>query len=248
MSYQFKTTIKIAVVAIAAAFSSTSFAQSAGDNVVNVGWYHIAPQDSSTPLSFTSPMATTLTGSGAGVEKADTLGFSITHFFTANWSASLDLGVPPTYKVVGTGTLSGVGEIGTAKQLAPTLLGKYFFGEANSQIRPFVGLGAAHVSYQDIKLNSSFQSALSGNLALISGGQIVATTTSASLNSSWAPVYTAGATYAFNKDCSVSFSVSYLGIKTTADLSTASNVGPILSTTTMKIDPVVTYLSVGYRF
>ena len=71
-----------------------AIAQQAGDNVVNLGWFHIAPQDSSKPMttgvtqegltptlvpsSFTSP------GSGAKVSNADTLGLVITHFVTDN--------------------------------------------------------------------------------------------------------------------------------------------------------------------
>jgi outer membrane protein len=250
MTHPLKTTIKFAAVAIAAALSSTAFAQSAGDNIVNVGWYHIAPQDSSTPLTITSPapVATTLAGSGATVEKADTLGFSLTHFFTNNWAGSLDLGIPPTYKIKGTGTLAAVGEIGEAKQWAPTILGKYFFFESTSAFRPFLGLGASRVSYKDIKLTSTFQGAVDGTLALMSQGQVQAGATSASLDSSWAPVYNIGASYAINKDWYASFSISYLGLKTKAELTTASNIGPITSTTSIKIDPIVTFASIGYRF
>jgi outer membrane protein len=250
MSYQLKTTIKIAAVAIAAALSSTAFAQSAGDNVVNVGWYHIAPNDSSTPLTITSPapVATTLAGSGASVEKADTVGFSLTHFFTNNWAGSLDLGIPPTYKIKGTGTLAAVGEIGEAKQWAPTVLGKYFFCDSTAAFRPFLGLGASRVSYKDIKLNSTFQGAVDGTLLQMSQGAVVGGSTTAALDSSWAPVYNVGASYAINKDWYASFSVSYLGLKTSATLTTASNIGPITSTTSIKIDPIVTFAAIGYRF
>ena len=248
MTFQIKTAIRGAAVVIAATLSSTAFAQTAGDNIVNLGWFHIAPQDSSTPLSITSPVSSTLPGSGASVEKSDTLGVSWTHFFTANWATSLDLGAPPTYKVDGAGTLAGVGQIGTAKQWAPTLLAKYFFLESDAPFRPFAGLGVSHVSYKDVSLDSSFQTAIAGTLAILSQGAITAGATTASLSSSWVPVYNVGASYAINKNWYAGFSVSYLPLKTTANLTTASNVGAVLSTTTIKIDPIVTFASIGYRF
>jgi outer membrane protein len=253
MSQAFKPTLKIAAVALAAAFSSAAFAQSANEDVVSVGWYHIAPQDSSTPISITSPAvaAGPINGTGASVETSDTLGFSWTHFFTDNWAGSVDLGIPPTYKLDGAGSLSSVGRIGQAKQWAPTLLGKYFFNDANAQFRPFVGLGVSHVSYKDISLTSNFQSAVGGTIEEAGaelGVPITAGATTASLNSSWAPVFNVGGSYAITKQWYGSFSVSYLKMKTTADLTTPTSIGTFQSTTTIKIDPIVTYLAIGYRF
>jgi outer membrane protein len=256
MSHTFKPTLKFAAVALAAAFSSAAFAQSANENIVSVGWYHIAPQDSSTPLAITSPVSLTLAGTGASVENSDTVGFSWTHFITDNWAGSLDLGIPPTYKLDGAGSLSSVGQIGQAKQWAPTLLGKYFFNDPNAQFRPFLGLGFSHVSYKDVSLTSGFQEAIQGEFgpqfAAALPGATVGTTT-AKLNSSWAPVVNIGGSYAITKEWYASFSVSYLHLKTTADLSTpildgGATVATIASSTTIKIDPIVTYLAIGYRF
>jgi outer membrane protein len=242
MSYQLKTTIKFAAVALVAAFSSASFAQSAGDNVVSVGWFHIAPENNSTPIDITSPamIAGPVAGTGANVAHADTLGFSINHFYTNNWVVSLDLGVPPTYKLSGAGTLAAVGQIGTAKQWAPAVVGKYYFFESNAVFRPFLGLGVSHVSYSGIDLNqTAFNEIFS---------KVGATSTEAKLSSSWSPVFNVGATYALDKNWSLGFSVSYLGLKTTADLTTQSAIGPVTSSTSLKLDPIVTYATVNYRF
>jgi len=259
MQHSVTTTLKIASLAIVTAFSSSAFAQSANDNVISAGWFHIAPQDSSSPLTITSPVSQTLTGSGASVEKSDTLGISWTHFITDNWTASLDLGIPPTYKLNGAGTLSAVGKIGEAKQLAPTVLGKYFFNDANAQFRPFVGLGVSRVSYRDVKLTDNFQGGIQQTFAGIGQAMqtpITAGATSASLNSSWAAVANVGASYAITKQWYASFSVSYLDLKTTATLITpvtittpagAQNTN-FISKTTLKIDPIVTFAAIGYRF
>lgn len=250
MSYQLKTSAQLTLLAAAVLLSSSAMAQSAGDYVINAGWLHIAPQDSSTPLSITSPLSLTVPGSGASVDKADTLGLSITHFFTDHWAGSLDLGIPPTYKIRGTGSLSAVGQLGEAKQLAPTLLAKYFFNDANATWRPFVGLGYSHVSYTNVSLTNNFQGAIAQTVRQVSRGQLTAGSTSPDLNSSWAPVANVGLTYAITNQWSASLSLSYLKMKTTADLTTSTNVPgtPVLSTTTIKINPIVSFLSVGYKF
>jgi outer membrane protein len=242
-----KTLALVVLAASSALVTSASFAQSAGDFMVSAGWFHIAPQDSSTPLRATSSatsFSTVLPGSGASVEDLDTLGLSLSYFITDNWAATFDLGVPPKYKLDGSGTLSSVGRIGTARQWAPALLGKYYFGDANAKFRPSVGLGVTHVNYTNIELTNNFQH-FTGSLFLDPNA-----VTSASLNSSWAPVFNVGLSYAINKDWYANFSVSYIKLKTTGTLTTPTNgpLGTITSTTELTLNPIVTYLNLGYRF
>lgn len=241
----------LALVALAATFTLTtapSFAQSAGDTILSAGWLHIAPQDSSTPLTSTSStvpsFSNTLAGSGATAESSNTVGLSISNFLTDNWAAVLDIGIPPKYKLNGTGSLASAGRIGTAKQWAPAVLGKYYFGAPNAQWRPSLGFGFARVSYTDIELTGAFQQNLGARL-----GNPNAVTT-ANLSNSWAPVFNAGLSYAINKDWYANLSVSYLKLKTDGNLTTVTNgpLGNVTSKTTLTLDPLVTYLNVGYRF
>jgi outer membrane protein len=248
MSYFTKLMRQAATLLFVTACSTSAWAQSAGDNVINLGWFYIAPQDSSTPLTLTSPLSGVIADTGATVHTASTWGVSFSHFLTDNWAVALDIGMPPTYKLYGTGILAPSGQIGQAKQLAPTVLGKYFFFDANAQFRPFVGLGVSRVSYKDVELTSSFQDAMALMLAQVSQNQIIAANTTADLDNSWAPVVNVGASYAITKQWYANFSVSYIKLKTTANLTTATNIGPVYSTTSLTIDPIVTYASVSYRF
>ncbi|RQS14606.1 hypothetical protein DIE07_04805 [Burkholderia sp. Bp9002] len=43
-------------------------------------------------------------------------------------------------------------------------------------------------------------------------------------------------------------SVAYVRLSTKADLGTRSVVGTVTSSTRIKIDPITTFVSVGYRF
>ncbi|KAF1039787.1 MAG: Outer membrane protein W [Herbaspirillum frisingense] len=243
MQKQFSFLPKIAALSVMAACAAPAMAQTAGSNVVNLGWFHLAPQDSSDTLK--TP-AGPLPGSGASVGNADTVGLAFTHFFTDNFALTADLGIPPTFHLNGSGSLSSVGEIGKAKQWSPAIVAKWYFGDGNSKFRPFVGAGVSYVWYDNIELTNNFQQALS---LRYTGGLSGASKSSADLSSSWAPVFNLGAAYNFDKNWSLNFSVSYLPLKTDADITTTLPTGAkVHSTTSLTLNPIVTFLSVGYKF
>ena len=222
-----------------AAFSLPAAAQSAGSNLVNLGWFHFAPNDSSDPLQIVSPVPSTVAGSGATIKDSDTVGLALTHFFTDNIAVTADMGIPPKFKLNGTGTLSALGELGNAKQWSPAIVAKYFFGDAESKFRPFIGAGVTYVWYSDVQLSRSLQTQLAGATA----------SATADLSSSWAPVANIGASYNFDKNWSVSLSVSYIPLKTDADITGTTAGGTVTkANTSLTVDPLVTFLSVGYRF
>ncbi|MBP0600263.1 OmpW family protein [Herbaspirillum sp. LeCh32-8] len=244
MQKQFSLLPKIAALSVMAACAAPAMAQQAGSNIVNLGWFHLAPQDSSSGLSK-------LNGPGAGfypnrtssVSTADTVGIAFTHFFTDNFALTADLGIPPEFKLKGTGDLAALGELGKAKQWSPALVAKYYFGGANDKFRPFLGAGVTYVWYSDVSLSQAFQ-----NSAALGNG-----TATASLSSSWSPVLNLGATYNFNDRWSMSLSVSYIPLKTDADITAqpagaAAALGAQRYKTTITLDPIVSFLSVGYKF
>jgi len=122
-----------------------------------------------------------------------------------------------------------------------------YFGGGESAFRPYVGLGATYVWYSDVELSSGLQNTLGARFGLPPG----ATTTSAKLDGKFAPVVNVGAAYQFDKNWGVSFSVSYIPLKTTAKLTTTTTAtGAPVSTSeaSLKVNPIVPYLAVTYRF
>jgi len=235
-----------ALAALGALASGSAWAQKAGDWVIGTGWIHLAPQDSSKPLTLTAPVRSVVAGSGASVGKSDTLGLSAVYFIDSHWAVEGVLGVPPKFKLDGEGTLARVGELGEARQWSPTILGKYYFNEGTDAFRPFVGLGATYVWYSDIKLTPGLQGALGSQLRQ----RPLSTSTTAELDSSFAPVFNIGASYQLDKNWGISFSVSYIPLKTKAKLTTTSVTGLPIATSEarLKLNPIVTYLSATYRF
>ena len=115
---------QLTVALVVACASAGAMAQQAGDNVATVGWFHIMPQDSShnlttsvinapindplrLPGSFTSP------NSGLRVSNANTLGLTLTHFFTDNIALTTIAGVPPEFKLTGHGVIRAPGLVQT---------------------------------------------------------------------------------------------------------------------------------------
>jgi outer membrane protein len=244
---------KIAALSVMAAFAAPVMAQSAGSNVLQVGWFHLTPQDSSEGITGVSGLIGSNLGSRgqsshSSVSNADTLGLALTHFFTDNIGVTVDAGIPPTFRLSGQGSLAGFGKIGTAKQWSPAVVAKYFFGNANDKFRPFVGAGVTYVWYSDAKLTPAFQNYIAMPLSASGTG-----TATASLSSSFAPVASAGATYNLDDKWSIGFSVSYIPLKTEATInSTATGnyaaYGNNSYKTKLTLDPIITFLSVGYKF
>jgi outer membrane protein len=229
---------KILAVSVLAACAMPAFAQSAGSNIVGIGWFHLAPRDSSEGLTTQGRYQP---DAHSSVSNADTLGLTFTHFLTDNMAVTADLGIPPTFDLTGTGTLARYGYIGSAKQWSPAVVAKYYFGESSSKFRPFLGAGLSYTRYTDVTLSSTFQNVASGG----SG------TANASLSDSWAPVLNAGASYKFNEKWSLNLSVSYIPLKTDAVITGHPSAAPsmnVISTTSIKLNPVVTLLSLGYKF
>jgi outer membrane protein len=237
----------LAVLSLVSAIALPAHAQSAGSNVVNVGWFHLSPQDSSDPLRIDSPAAAarTIANTGASVPDSDTLGIAFTHFFTDNVALTADAGIPPTFKLNGSGLLAG-GELGEAKQWSPAVVAKWYFGQATSKFRPFAGVGITRVWYTDIGLTSTFQQKLAYTY---SSGLTTAGTSTASLSRSWSPVANVGASYSLDKNWSLNLSVSYVPLKTDASITTTLPTGTVVkSSTTLTLNPIVAFVSVGYKF
>jgi outer membrane protein len=223
----------------------TAHAQSAGSLYLSTGWFHLAPQDSSDVLKTTSiggsPVNLSVPGSGASVGNADTIGFSGGYFITDHVAVEAELGIPPKFELSGSGTLSSYGKLGQVKQWSPALLFKYYFRQPDATFRPYIGLGVSRIWFTDAQItNQNF-------VANVLHGP-----TTVDVDSSWAPVFNAGFTYNFTKHIFAGFSVSFLPFSTDATLHTLAQtpVGPlnVTSRAHIKLNPIVTYLRVGYSF
>ena len=242
--------------------ASSSHAQKAGDTVLGVGWAFIHPNGSlgaanttgggTIPVGYPSvgglPEAAVfngaLSGATANIDKANTPTISILHMFTNDIGAELSLGVPPklTVNMAAPHNISEpvVNAAATAKSLTPALVAKYFFASPESAFRPYVGFGVTHASFKNIQPRTS-----SATVAELAG-------ISASLSSSWAPVYNLGLIYNINDKWSINGSVSYIPLSSNVTFVgpglPSTGLPPVTTTTKLTINPTDYVIRLGYKF
>ncbi|MGV0961771.1 MAG: OmpW/AlkL family protein [Limnohabitans sp.] len=158
------------------------------------------------------------TGLGLTVDNKTIPEVDVSYFFTPNIAAELILTVPQKQTVSSNGT-----SIGTFKHLPPTLLLQYHFTGLKGY-KPYVGAG---INYTDIsKVNLS------------AGAPLDPVTLD---SHSWGGALQAGVDIALDKNWSINFDVKKVYIK-----SDVYSIGT--SAGTLKLDPVLVGVGLGYRF
>jgi outer membrane protein len=234
-----------------------AMAQSAGSLVTTLGatWLDFGPS-SATALQSTSAAGTfTSPGTGGQIHNTFSAELAFTYFVTDNIALDLATGVPPKLKLYAQGTAAPFGpggptlDFGSLQPLAttrswpPILFVKYFFGAAQSSLRPYVGIGVNYTWYSHTQLNPAFAAALTQVAG--PGGQA-----KASLSPSWNPAFNAGLSYNISKSWYATASLTYLPLKTNATVSAVAANGQAVLTnkTHITANPWITFVGVGYRF
>lgn len=161
-------------------------------------------------------------GADASVGDATTVIFVAERALTPKLGIELVLGVPPKIKSRGAGTVSFLGEVMSARNVAPTLILNYHFGEAGDAWRPYVGLGVNYTRFVDVKSTLAEHVEMSDSIG---------------------PTVQAGVDYFFNKQWGVFASVAALKVK--SDLVAT---GSTVLTTTIDFRPLVYSAGISYRF
>ncbi len=152
------------------------------------------------------------------------LGLTFTYMATDNIGVELLAATPFRHKV-GTGP---TGTIATVHQLPPTLMAQWYFGDAQSKVRPYVGA----VSTTPPSLMKTLTIPKAAGLSDLS------------LKDSWGAAGQVGLDYLINRDWLLNMSVWYMDIDTDVKFK-AGGVDQKVST---RLDPWVFMFSAGYRF
>jgi outer membrane protein len=132
-----------AATAIALA-APLALAQSAGTWLARVGATTITPNVTSGDMTTPS-----FAGTKSDVGAASQVSGGVTYFYTDNVSVDLPLALPFKHKLYGAGALAAAGQIGEVQSLPMTVFLQYRFMDANSQFRPYVGLGATYAYFSN---------------------------------------------------------------------------------------------------
>lgn len=138
---------RILASAVLAAMLAAGGAAQAQDSTIKVGAIRYDTSSKTTGVTGIGipPGADATTGD------ATTLLLTYEYALSPNVGVELVLGVPPKIKATATGSVAFLGEVLTARNVAPTILFNYHFGAPGSTIRPYVGVGINYTKFTDVK-------------------------------------------------------------------------------------------------
>ncbi|WP_298720621.1 OmpW family outer membrane protein [uncultured Oceanisphaera sp.] len=198
---------KVALLVAAALMAPSAFAHQAGDILVRGGAMTVAP--------------TTDSEDTFDVDSNTQLGLTFSYMVTDNWGVELLAATPFSHGV----SLKGSGEVANVKHLPPTLMAQYYFGNAQSKVRPYIGAGINYTFFFDEE----------------SRGDLQAIDANVEADDSWGLAAQAGVDMDVTDNLFVNGSIWYMDIDT--DVSVNGNY-----VDTANIDPIGLMVGLGYRF
>ncbi|MGL4474633.1 MAG: outer membrane protein OmpW, partial [Shewanella sp.] len=169
----------------ASLLSAPVLAHQAGDIIVRAGFAVVTPNESSPDVLGLGEFS---------VDGNTQLGLNFGYMITDNWAVELLAATPFSHDITLANTV-----IAETKHLPPTLVAQYYFGEAGSQFRPYIGVGVNFTNFFDNEFNAAGK-----NLGLAD----------LSMSNSWGVAAQIGADYKINKNWLFNASVWYAQIST----------------------------------
>ena len=203
-------------------FISTNVAAfEAGDIVVRAGVAHVSPDDSSSEVSVNGIAQP---GTGVDVEDDTQLGLIATYFVTNNLGVSLLASSPFKHDIKGEDL--GVDDIGSIKQLPPTLTLDYFPLKSTNAFQPHIGVGFNYTIFYSEDSSSELGA------------------DSLDLTNSFGLALKAGVDYQINDRWGVHATAFWIDIDTEATIQAGANT----ITVDVDVDPFVYLAGFSYKF
>ena len=200
----------------AAAFPSVASAHQAGDVIFRVGTATVRPTEGSDNVL----------GLGSfNINNNTQMGMTLGYMFTDNIGMELLAATPFQHKV----GLQSTGTIAEVKQLPPSLMAQYYFGDKQDKLRPYLGVGINYTTFYDTNFNQTGRDAGLSDL---------------SVKDSWGVATQAGLDYNLDNNWLINMSVWWMDIDTEVKFKAGGEQQNINT----RIDPWVFMFGVGYRF
>lgn len=212
--------VALAVMLSGALLAGSAVAHQAGDVVVRAGVVRVNANSESTTKT---PIQVDLK-----VKNNQQLGLTATYMFTDNVAVELLGATPFSHKInANVPALNlGLGRVATVKQLPPSLYAQYYFFNADSIVRPYVGAGLNYTRF----FNPKSTHAAVTNLEV--------------KKHSFAPVANLGVDVKLTDKLSFNAAAWYTRIKTTAKFDALGAKHEVK----LKLDPVVLFAGFGINF
>lgn len=232
--------VVLASVLVSVAFATPALAHEAGQWIFRGGVGTVMPKDDNLNLPEITINDLTVTGA-VQVDDGTSLVLSGTYMFTENWAFDIlaawpfthDVDLDATLTIVGVGTESGTVPFGEVEHLPPTFSMQYHFAP-DADFQPYVGLGVNYTTFLSEDLDP---------------GVVEAGITDFSLDDSFGLAAQFGADWMLNEQWLVNFDVRWISIEADLTATVDDGTGPVSAELgTVKIDPWVFAINLGYRF
>ena len=161
-------------------------------------------------------------GADATVGNATTVLLSYDYAMSPHIGVELVLGVPPKIKARASGSAAFLGEVLSARNVAPTLLFNYHFFAPGSTLRPYLGVGVNYTRFTDVSSPYAWDVRLSDSTGLAAQ---------------------AGLDWALNKQWGLFASVAKLQVK-----SNLTATGAAVLQSTIDFRPITYAVGASFRF
>jgi len=221
----------VASAAVLSGISQPALSHEAGDWIFRVGAVNVDPDASSSLISTAATGA--LPGTGADVADNTQLGLNLVYMYSDNIGIEVLAATPFEHdlKAEGLGAYNfDVTDLGSTKHLPPTVTANYFFGTADSAIRPYLGVGVNYTTFFSEDLSSSARSVLGAS--------------GLELDDSWGLAWRGGIDWEINDNWLINASFWRIDLETDASFDSA--LGGVKAN--VDVDPWVYMISLGYKF
>lgn len=210
---------------------TAAFSHEAGDIIVRVGAVSVVPDESTSLISTATTGA--LAGTEVGIGDSTQLGLNLVYMFSDNIGLEVLAATPFEHDLKAKG-LDQYGfsttDLGSSDQLPPTVTLNYFLGNANSSIRPYVGVGVNYTTFFSKSLSNQAKSELGASRL--------------DLDDSFGIAYRAGVDFNLGDRWILNASLWNIDIETDASFNSALGKVQVNA----DVDPWVYMVSLGYRF
>lgn len=204
--------------------ATTTYAHEAGDFIVRVGAATVDPKGS--PNNEVDQIGGT---SNVIADKDTQLGLNFVYMLTDNFGVEVLAASPFEHDIkVDTGAANlGVQDLGSTKQLPPTVSLQYYMLDKTSKVRPYVGLGVNYTWFYDESDGENFDNV--------------------DLDDSIGLAAQVGVDVMITDEILLNASAYRIDIDTDATVNLDQSLGGARLTSDVTIDPMVYMVSVGYK-
>ena len=225
---------------LSVALAGPAMAHEPGQWILRAGVGTVMPKSNNLTLPEISIDPVTI-NANVDVDDGTSLVLSGTYMFTENWAFDILAAYPFKHDIdlaatvtIGTETESGKVPFGSVEHLPPTFSVQYHF-LPDAKFQPFVGLGVNYTTFFSESLNQD----------VVDIGVV-----DFSLDDSWGVAVQAGADWMLNDNWLINFDARWINIESDLSGTIDDGINPPATAGlgTVKIDPIVLSINVGYRF